>query len=84
MKYRPTLLNIAAVSLIVIDNYTYWSDYFKGKTFEFGFVALMLTFAVGFFGLLIDFLLQKLLRNYWIINLIGLVLIAIFTAIFLD
>jgi hypothetical protein len=83
MKYRPTFLNIASVSLIVIDNVIYWSDYLKGKTYEYGSVALMLTFAVGFFGLFTDFLLQKLVKKYWLINLIGLVVIAVFTVILL-
>lgn len=82
MKYRPTLLNIASILLIVIDNYLYWSSYLKGEIFDYGFIALLLSIIIGLSGLLVDFALQKTVKNYWIINGIELFLLLLFTIIY--
>jgi hypothetical protein len=81
LKFKPTILNIASILLIIIDNYIYWTSYLKGEIYEYGFIALILSFIVGFLGLLIDFVLQKVFKNYWIINGIGFVLLLLFTII---
>ncbi len=83
MRYRPTVLNTASALLIIVDNYTYWSSYFRGERYEYGFVALAVSIATGLFGILIDFVLQKKVKNSWVINGIGLVLVIVFITAFL-
>lgn len=83
MKYRLTILNIASVALILIDSYIYISSYLRGEIYEYGFVALALTFIIGFTGLFIDFFLQKTFRNYWIINGIEVIVLIIFSIFYL-
>ncbi|MCX2719080.1 hypothetical protein [Lentiprolixibacter aurantiacus] len=83
MHYRPTILNIASFLLIVVDNYTYWTSYFKGERYEYGFVALVISVLTGLFGLLIDLVLQKKVKNFWVINGIGLLLVTLFVLVFL-
>ena len=82
MNYRPTILNITSILLIVIDNYTYWTSYSKGDIYEYGFIALMLSLVIGLLGLLVDLVLQKKIRNYWIFNGVELVLIILFTILY--
>lgn len=79
MRYRPTVLNLFSIGLILYDSYIYLADYLEGEIYEYGFVALALTFIIGIIFLVIDFTLQKFIRSYWIINGIGLLILSIFT-----
>lgn len=47
MKYRLTILNVAAVLLLMVDNYIYWSSYVKGEVAAYGLTALVLSVAMG-------------------------------------
>ena len=81
-SYKPTLLNIACSVLILYDNYTYWTAYARGEIYEYGGVALVLSMLVAFAGLSGDFLLQKFVRNAWIVNGIEAVVIAVFVFLY--
>lgn len=80
-KYRPTILNLASGLLIGIDTYIYWSSYLRGEIYEYGTVALFLSFLMGGMGLVIDLVLQKSIKSYWLVNGIGLVLVILFMVI---
>ncbi|MFM1879522.1 MAG: hypothetical protein RLZZ241_2388 [Bacteroidota bacterium] len=80
--YRPSLLNLAVVFLIGYDNFIYWTAYARGAIYEYGGVALALSMLVAMAGLLGDFILQRLLRNVWVINGIEAVVIAIFVFLY--
>jgi hypothetical protein len=76
MKYKATLLNISSALLLIWGNYTYWTTGYKGDTEGWGMLALMTLSGAGLFGLLIDFVLQKLISNYWLITGIELLIIS--------
>ena len=57
-------------------------DVIFGEIYEYGFVALILSISIGLFGLVIDFVLQKIFKNYWIINAVGLILLLLFIIIY--
>ena len=78
MKYKPTILNTASALLILTDNYKYWTDYAKGEIYEYGGVALVLSMLVAVAGLLADLALQRYIRNRWVVNGIGLLLVLLF------
>lgn len=78
MNYKPTILNIASIVLILTDNYTYWTAYAKGEIYEYGGVALALSMLVAVGGLLADLALQKFIRNRWVVNGIELIVVLLF------
>ncbi len=82
MKYKPTLLNIAAIVLLITDNYIHWSAYAAGEVAEYGLIGLVLSLLLVIFGLLIDFILQRSLKNHWHINGIELVLLLLVTGLY--
>lgn len=82
-SYKPTLLNVACSVLILYDNYTYWTAYARGEIYEYGGVALVISMLVALTGLLVDFILQKFVRNAWIVNGAESVVIAIFIFFYL-
>lgn len=71
-KYRPTILNITAIILIVYN-------LFIGDWDNWGGVAKITLIGIGILGLLIDFGIQKIAKKYLLINLIEfLILIGIY------
>ncbi len=70
MKYRPTVLNIFSVILIIWINYDFWTDNPAADVEGWGKLALLTFTGAGILGLLIDLGLQSFLKNYKLVNAI--------------
>ena len=84
MKFRPSILNIAAgLFLIGIIIYTIL-DYGQLSQGEgWGVVAMVGLFVVGIALLIIDFIIQKVFKNRRTINIVGGFVALIATLLFL-
>ena len=82
MKYKPTLLNIAAIALLIADNYIHWSAYAAGEVAEYSFIGLLLSVLIGCTGLVIDYILQRAFKNYWLINAMELALLLLVSGVY--
>lgn len=78
MKYRPTVLNISAVIVLIYDGYKYFKDFINDIHYPYGAIAMFMTGIIVFSGLLLDYLLQKKIKKYFILNLVGLLVVLIF------
>lgn len=78
MKYRPTVLNISAVIVLIYDGYKYFKDFINDIHYQYGAIAMFMTGIIVFSGLLLDYLLQKKIKKYFILNLVGLLVVLIF------
>jgi len=68
MKYKPTILNIAATIFIVYN-------FIVGDWDNWGGVAKIALIGIGILGLLVDFGLQKIVKKYLFLNLIELLIL---------
>jgi len=73
MRYRPTPLNILSAVLIGFSIYSA----IRPGPFGFGFLALFYLVPIGVVGLVVDFLIQKLQKNYFRTFAIELLIIGI-------
>lgn len=78
MKYRPTVLNISAVIVLIYDGYKYFKDFINDIHYQYGAIAMFMTGIIVFSGLLLDYFLQKKIKKYFILNLVGLLVVLIF------
>ncbi|WP_299534568.1 hypothetical protein [Ulvibacterium sp.] len=75
MKYRPTILNIASLGLMVWSHYTYWTS--KSTDVEgWGMLALIVLTGAGILGLVIDAIIQRFSNNWLLTNVIGILILA--------
>ncbi|WP_461599937.1 hypothetical protein [Winogradskyella sp.] len=82
MKYRPTVLNISAIIVLIYDGYKYFKDFLNDIHYQYGALAMFMTGMIVFSGLLLDYILQKKIKKYLIVNLVGLLVVLVF--IFFD
>ncbi|MDY2587867.1 hypothetical protein [Winogradskyella aquimaris] len=78
MKYRPTVLNISVVIVLIYDGYKYFKDLINDIHYQYGALAMFMTGIIVFSGLLLDYFLQKKIKKYFILNLVGLLVVLIF------
>jgi predicted MFS family arabinose efflux permease len=78
MKYRPTVLNISAVIVLIYDGYKYFKDFINDIHYQYGAIAMFMTGIIVFSGLLLDYFLQKKIKKYFILNLVELLVVLIF------
>lgn len=75
MTYKPTILNIASVGFFLYEVYGFLTSGLSGEAWDYSVIALFLSFVIALVGLGIDFILQRLFKNYWLINGIGILFI---------
>lgn len=81
MKYRPTVLNVTSIIVILYFGIAAIVQETKPDAGGWGFLFILVFVVPGFVGLLIDLVLQKLVKNYWIINGIELAVVIAFLII---
>lgn len=78
MKYRITLLNTAALILILTELYGYVSVSLKGEENTYAPVALGISLMIGGLALMADLFLQRTVKSYIRINLLGAIPLLLF------
>jgi hypothetical protein len=76
MNYRPTILNISAVTFLSgIIIYTIWNYKTLAEREGWGIVAMFGLAGIALVASLTDLILQKFIKNPTIINIIGLLMV---------
>lgn len=84
MRYRLSILNIAAVLYIIsciifiFLNYTVLSE-----NEGWGIIAMLSLFAFGFVFLGIDYLMQRLVKNRKTVNIAGLIIVVLVSILYI-
>ena len=84
MKFKPSILNIAAVLFltgIIINTIFNYGQLSEGE--GWGIVAMVGLFGLGIFLLIIDFIIQRFITNKKTTNIIGAFVVLIATLLLL-
>lgn len=80
MKYRPTTLNIAALLLALYASFRLATDYAQlAKEEGWGLMVIIMLWVTCIVAVIIDFALQKAIKSPLWINIIGAIIITLFT-----
>ncbi len=81
MKYRPTVLNIASAIVILYFAIGAIIEETKPDAQGWGFLLIIIFVVPGIIGLVIDGVLQKYIKSYWVINGIELAIVVVWILI---
>lgn len=81
MKFKSLTILKSFSILFILGCLLYTAMKWKTLAYEegWGVVFMIPLFLFGFIGLTLDFILTKMIKNKWLINIIGLVIVLIFS-----